>query len=1014
MNSLTQFQLSPGFLRRYEKAPVEWGPLGLFAFARTYSRPLDPDDPSKGQERWKDTVARVVNGCYSMQKKHCWETGIRWDEEKGQRSAQEMFDLIFQMKFTPPGRGLWMMGSEFLEERGITAAMNCSFVSTGPEYPLSDSISLIMDLLMHGVGVGSDVRGAGQFEIVVPEESNEPFIVEDSREGWVAAARCLVDAYLGDGPRPVEFDMRNVRPAGAPIKTFGGVASGPEPLAEMLGHIEATLRRYMGKKIDSRGIADLVNLLGKCVVAGGVRRSAELLLGDPSDKQFLRLKSSEVQAERPWYWASNNSILADDVDDFTPYAEQTFSNGEPGYFFLGNAQKFGRMIDPADFKDIRAIGSNPCVTGDTLVLTAEGLKRIDSLLDKPFQAVVHGKTYDSLKGAFVTGRKRVFRLSTKEGFSVDVTYDHKILVVRAGSKEEVWIPAGQVGEGDKLVLNKFGALEASGSEVEKGWLLGCLLGDGHFAKSQKSAKVEFWGDERLAFLELALQAAKEHFGAKGTGYAIEERGMVGFSCTALRNFALDVGVSLDKEIDLSTLLQESPALQRGILRGLFDTDGSLQGTKEKGVSLRLSSTRLSHLEFAQLALSNLGIISRIYQNRRKAGERVLPDGKGGQKAYSTKANHELVISKQNLTRFFEIVGTASESRKAKFEEIVSSMGPRGFYKESFLASFESFVSLGEQTVYDCTIEEVHRFSANGIIVHNCVEQTLENREACNLVETYISRHRTLKEYKRTLKFAYLYAKTVTLGTCHHASMDVVMKRNRRIGTSIAGIIPMMDRLGQKEFTRWLDEGYKYIDELDRVYSAWFGVPLSIKKTSVKPGGTTPLLPGVTPGIHADHAPFYMRRANVGEFSPLLDIYRRAGYPVEPSEYSEGQFVITFPVQSESRTFKSNFSVREQVEMNALIQRYWADNQVSQTVDVMKEEAHLIAPLLFEFRDQVKSLSFLPTSDHGYAQAPYEEITEQEYQDLMANIRVVKESDVFVGQVVHDTDEKYCDGDKCTL
>ena len=140
----------------------------------------------------------------------------------------------------------------------------------------------------------------------------------------------------------------------------------------------------------------------------------------------------------------------------------------------------------------------------------------------------------------------------------------------------------------------------------------------------------------------------------------------------------------------------------------------------------------------------------------------------------------------------------------------------------------------------------------------CAEQSLESYEICNLVETFPSRHDTLEDYKRTLKFAYLYAKTVTLVPTHNERTNAIMLRNRRIGLSQSGIVESFERHGRRTHFNWCDDGYRYICNLDRIYAQWLCVPESIKKTSIKPSGTVSLLPGVTPGIHYAHSEYYLR------------------------------------------------------------------------------------------------------------------------------------------------------------
>ena len=151
------FQLSERFIAQYTNKHVPWGPIGYFVYKRTYSRAVEGFDRN---EEWYETVRRVVEGAYSIQRSHCETFNLRWDEVKSQKSAEKMYDLIFNMKFLPPGRGLWAMGTPMLWEKGSAALNNCAFISTDEiEKDPTAPFTFLMDMSMLGVGVGSDTKG---------------------------------------------------------------------------------------------------------------------------------------------------------------------------------------------------------------------------------------------------------------------------------------------------------------------------------------------------------------------------------------------------------------------------------------------------------------------------------------------------------------------------------------------------------------------------------------------------------------------------------------------------------------------------------------------------------------------------------------------------------------------------------------------------------------------------------------------------------------------------------------
>lgn len=273
------FKLDDDFVAKYENVKPDFGfnGLGLLTYYRTYSRLK-----SNGvNEQWFETVRRVVEGCYSIQKEHIIHNELGWNDIKAQRSAQEMYDRMFKMKFLPPGRMLWALGTPIVHERKIGQALfNCAFVSTEKiSKSLKEAVKpflFMMDMSMVGVGVGFDVDGAGSITVNSPSGKEEVFSVPDDREGWVESLDKLLSSYFskhfGVKSNSVKFDYSLVRAAGLPIKGFGGTSSGPEPLIKMHEQIREVLNSLDKKEITITAITDIMNMIGQCVVAGNVRR----------------------------------------------------------------------------------------------------------------------------------------------------------------------------------------------------------------------------------------------------------------------------------------------------------------------------------------------------------------------------------------------------------------------------------------------------------------------------------------------------------------------------------------------------------------------------------------------------------------------------------------------------------------------------------------------------------------------------------------------------------------------
>jgi adenosylcobalamin-dependent ribonucleoside-triphosphate reductase len=673
MSDFFSFKLSSDFIESYQKLEAPFGfkdaatnSLGEITFIRTYSRMKE--DGTK--ERWFEVCKRVIEGMYSVQKNHAKENRLPWNDYKAQKSAQEAYDRMFNLKWTPPGRGLWAFGTPMtMEKRNSASLQNCAMVSTR-DIDRNDPGALfawVMDALMLGIGVGFDTLGQDkQMFIYAPTEPVSIYEIPDTREGWVESVRLLINSFLRQNQSIQEFNYDLIRPLGAPIKGFGGVASGPAPLIDLHTRIRNVIGSRASEPFDSRAIVDIVNLIGTCVVSGNVRRSATLALGTPEDKGFINLKNPEVFPERNsydpekpgWAWMSNNSISAEIGTKYEDYVDLIADNGEPGFIWLGVARDYGRLADTPDYKDARVMGFNPCA-----------------------------------------------------------------------------------------------------------------------------------------------------------------------------------------------------------------------------------------------------------------------------------------------------------------------------------------------------------------------EQPLESYELCTLVEVHLNRHNSKEDFLKTLKFAYLYGKTVTLMPTHWPITNGIMQRNRRIGTSLTGIAAFADEHGLPVIREWMDEGYKTIRKYDHSYSEWLCVRESVRVTTVKPSGSVSLLSGATPGVHwGPGGAFYLRAIRFGNTDPMIHLLKAAGYKIEPDLVSANTQVVYFPVASGHKRSEKQVSLFEKIGLAATAQKYWSDNGVSVTLSFDKEEeTKFIAPALNMYEGQLKAVSFLPMGNKTYPQQPYTEITEEDYNEYVGKIGKINWAAIYDGaENLEAQGEMYCTTDYCEI
>jgi len=993
MNSV--FKLPDDFIEEYskKKAPFGFNGLGELVYLRTYSR-LKPDGTN---EKWFETIRRVVEGTYAIQKDQIESLCLGWNEEQAQRSAKEMYSRMFEMKFLPPGRGLWAMGTDIVTKKGLTAALNnCAFVSTkdmGITEPFSKPFSFLQDMCMLGVGVGFDTLGAGNFMVTKPREETTKFLIEDTREGWVKSTCAIIDSFNG-GINPA-FDYSGIREAGIALKTFGGVSSGSGPLVSLHISILGILDTNVNQPVTVRTIVDIMNLIGKCVVSGNVRRTAEIAFGDPNSTQFMDLKDYSKNPQRMAYgWTSNNSVFAELGMDYSEVAKRICINGEPGLAWLENMRKYSRMVDPPDNKDYRVMGGNPCleqslesselccVTGETRIQTIDGCPKIRDLVGKQVK-VWNGDSWSEVTPFLAAKNKEIYRVTINDGSVLDCTDNHKWSIRKPGKSKKCFeVETKDLVVNSRIELFNINSL-CEGIHYQYAFELGIFAGDGYVYKD--TPMVSLCGPKRQLNEYISGSKYKEQHppGYKEPLNRVSFKGILDIDvCRELNNKKTgfpDFLFTLDKESILK------------FVAGYIETDGSLRQNKN------------SHhyvLHGSEYKLRDFQILLRRVDINHATIRLCSPKGTQTNKGIRNQDLYSICIPSHECKEIPTIIKKATIFSNGS---CINNAYPEGENIScKSVQKIKSIVKLEiTQDTYCFTEPKNHKGVFGNVLTHQC------------LVESFPAKAESLDDYLRTLKFAYLYAKTVTLGMTHWSETNRIQLRNRRIGCSVSGVAQFLSKYDIHTLNKWLDAGYGEIQKWDIVYSEWFCIPRSIKMTSVKPSGTVSLLAGATPGMHYPESRFYIRRMRLASNSPLIDPLRKAGYKLEPAVGSEQDtMVVEIPIDvGEGIRTVNEVSMWEQVALAANLQRWWADNQVSCTVTFNpKTEGQHIASVLDYFQYQLKGISFLPKCDFGaFPQMPYEEITEELFNSINSAITPIN-FDSSTGE--DSSGELYCDGDSC--
>ncbi|MBI5152539.1 ribonucleoside reductase class II [Candidatus Peregrinibacteria bacterium] len=798
----------------------------------------------------EDLVHRIANAIAQADKNY---------NANVEKTSEEFFNMIANLEFMPNSPTLMNAGTQL-------GQLSACFV-----LPVEDSMEGIFESLKHAALIHKSGGGTG-FSFSRLRPSND-----------------VVRSTTGVSSGPVSF--MKVFDAATEIIKQGGKRRGANMGILRVDHPD--ILDFINSKSDMNSLTNFnisVALTDRFMEA--LEKNEEYELLNPRNKKVVKTLPSQMVFD---------IILAN-----------AWKNGDPGLIFI---DEINRKSPVKHLGDIEA--TNPCVTGDTLIYTDKGLVSAKELFLKqnPIKLTIDSRISEksSLQASkvFITGEKDVYKLTTKEGFSLKLTANHKIMTKHG------WIKAQDLKQDDKIyILNRKGGFGKNGN-LATGRILGWYVGDGYLNNKEfKKARLvlAFFGEEKYSLAPMFQKMVAELLNNKIGIVKIPNRNEVRISSSRLRELAHSYGLNPCKyDID-EKIFTASETFQKGFLQGLFSADGSFQqtvrrrrtqvyrnklsrsdtaGTKEKGFSVRLAQSNLDVLEKIQQMLLNFGIFSKIYSNRRLEGWKKLPDGKGSSKFYRTKAQHELVISKENLARFKNEIGFLQSNKKIKLALALKNM-KRKPYKEYFFATFQNLKHIGTELVYDLTEPLTHSFIANGLVVHNCGEQPLLPYESCNLGS--INLNKVVASSGKDLdweKLDKLVEKCVhfldNVIDVNHYPIEQIKEntyRTRKIGLGIMGFADILYQLhipyNSDEGVEFGEKTMKFIHEaaikhsiklaaVRGVFPVWKGSEYDKKGikirnacvTSIAPTGTIGMLAEASGGLEPNFAISYIKNVMDG-------------------------------------------------------------------------------------------------------------------------------------------------------
>lgn len=622
------------------------------------------------------------------------------------------------------------------------------------------------------------------------------------------------------------FSFSRLRQKGAFVKSSGGTSSGP------IGFLKVYDQAF------------------GMVAQGGTRRGANmavLRVDHPDIKAFITCKTDESAI-------TNFNISVGITDEFMRAVEKdtlfklvaphngkvieevkarelwdlivkhAHKNGEPGVLFLDAANRQNPLPHLYVLE-----ATNPCVSGDTWVMTDDGPRQVNEIIGKPTRLMIDGDLHDTTRdGFFQTGVKPVLKIRTKRGYQIDVTDNHLMRQVTKQTRYESacdWVPAGNLKPGEMLLFSNnskptwWGGAGTRG----QGYLLGSLIGDGWFS-SRGEAILGIWGDDDeiisvKSYIERVVNSELKT-GPNFQGFNEAKENHWRLSCVGLTDLAKSFGVTPQSKGVTPEIEKASYDFYIGFIQGFMDCDGCVQGNHDKGVSLRLSQSDMPRLEGVQRMLQRLGIMSTIYSNRRPEQEKQF-----GDRTYSCLSQHELLISGQNLHLYSERIGFVNYLNISKLRGHLESL-VRKPNRERYVDIIESIDQCDTIPVYDVQIPGINAFDANGFYVHNCGEQWLGPNENCCLgsvnLAQFFGPNGTVdwEGLKQAVFLSTIFLDNVVEKNAYVPEVPALRKaalKSRRIGLGFMGLADLMLHCGVRYGS---DEGQEFAAQVTEWMRFW--------------------------------------------------------------------------------------------------------------------------------------------------------------------------------------------------
>lgn len=991
-------KLSNEFLDKYKNIEPPMTALGNFVYYRTYSRFL-PE--LNRREYWWETCRRAV------------EYNCNLVKNVPQKEAEELFDAMFNLKMFLSGRTLWVGGTES-SKKYPSSNFNCSYTNIEK----IDDICEVFYLLMLGCGVGfsalkeqCDKLPEFKTNIILTNLdyihngnqektkciSGLPTVnisVGDSKEGWVDALYFLLNSMTYKTTKNIIINYNNVRPEGTPLKTFGGYASGPEPLKQMFDKIVKVIKNSSGK-LQPVDVLDICNLLGQAVQVGGVRRSAEVCLFDKDDKNTRYAKQKIFSQDKNGNWitnvdilhrtSSNNSILFNSkpsYDELKEIFESIKTTGEPGFI---NAEEARRRFTAMK-------GMNPCCE---ILLPSKGFCNLVEV--------------NCTSGNDAEDLTYIVELATRASYRM-ACVDIELPEWDKNMKENMLLGVSLSGWQDFINRDNF-------SEVNQKNLLNFLRNVSHDVM-KKYAKELGRNESKLVTTEKPSGCwTKDHIRTTDSGIL----------------FIDEINDNIDSKIGFTDIADKSLHIQKNLVTKTFNKGKSdllrvtlqnnrkLDITKEHPIYIEGKGwTKATDLKIGDKVETCLGAYSNdknvqlqginLSAHRSDIRDYKLPVEMSEPLAYligayyangcmttldrikyscnNLEANKKVQKIWATLFNVSTTIGRASQGRDCYAQDfrstkIIEWLKVNGLYKEK---DFSRIPEAIRKSSRDCVLAFIVGYADNDGCFYNgkfCIDSCNESfmrhlqevGEAVGISFGFSINKARDNSYSGKPMYKIALARAFT----EKSAIDKInaMSAKAKVSPITVGTRHSKNPYIVKAINP-IEEANAYDIEVDNSHEYYQG--------GLRSHNTLSLLPTVSPGIHYSHSPYYIRRVRINSGDPLVKVCEELGYKIVPevgqTEENCTTKVIEFYVKSPEGKTKQNVTAIEQLENYKMFMQNYVDHNASVTVTVKNDEWESVVDWVYKNWDDFVGISFLSLDDSVYQLMPYEAISEEQYNELV--------------------------------